>query len=254
MTSSSPYSEQMRPFAEKMKSAGLAEFVVQTFSYYFEKVKKGETGLIYEKNIQPLLSEEVWGLEELEEFEKKGKKCRSQAVYITLNGGLGTSMGLTKAKSLLRAKFGRSFLEIILDRAYSQGVSQVLMNSFSTDADTRAEVDRIQPEDLPEIFLQHKFPKIMADTLAPANWPLDRELEWNPAGSRRHLRGPAHLRHAGPAHRPRGALRLYLQLRQPGGIFELSPFGLFCRKRVSLHDGGGPPVSQRHQGRAFGQT
>ena len=36
-----------------------------------------------------------------------------QAVVIKLNGGLGTSMGMTRAKSLLEAKDGLTFLDLI---------------------------------------------------------------------------------------------------------------------------------------------
>ena len=36
-----------------------------------------------------------------------------QAIVLKLNGGLGTSMGMTRAKSLLEAKDGLSFLDVI---------------------------------------------------------------------------------------------------------------------------------------------
>jgi UTP--glucose-1-phosphate uridylyltransferase len=37
-------------------------------------------------------------------------------------------------------------------------------------------------EDEALLFLQHKYPKILQDTLGPAEWPANRELEWNPPG------------------------------------------------------------------------
>ena len=58
------------------------------------------------------------------------------AVTITLNGGLGTSMGLTGPKSLLTVKEGKRFLDIILRRAARSGVRLALMNSYSTEAAT----------------------------------------------------------------------------------------------------------------------
>ena len=55
----------------------------------------------------------------------------------------------------------------------------VLMNSFSTQADSLAALERY-PElkgDIPLDFLQHKVPKIVQSDLSPATWPADPELE-----------------------------------------------------------------------------
>jgi UDP-N-acetylglucosamine pyrophosphorylase len=47
----------------------------------------------------------------------------SQTAVIKLNGGLGTSMGLEKAKSLLTVKDGKTFLDLIAEQ-----VSLVLLH------------------------------------------------------------------------------------------------------------------------------
>ena len=63
---------------------------------------------------------------------------------LKLNGGLGTSMGLEKAKSLLTVKDGKTFLDLIAEQIkytreqYGSNVRFVLMNSFSTSDDTKA--------------------------------------------------------------------------------------------------------------------
>lgn len=68
----------------------------------------------------------------------------SQTVVLKLNGGLGTSMGLEKAKSLLVVKEGKTFLDLIAEqikytrKQYKSNVRFVLMNSFSTSDDTKA--------------------------------------------------------------------------------------------------------------------
>jgi UTP--glucose-1-phosphate uridylyltransferase len=105
-----------------------------------------------------------------------------KAVIITLNGGLGTSMGLTTAKSLLEVKNGKTFLEIILNQAEQLGVKLALMNSFSTHEDTISAISKLNPIDFPLLFLQHKFPKILREGFGPAIWPDNTELEWNPPG------------------------------------------------------------------------
>ena len=38
----------------------------------------------------------------------------SRVVVLKLNGGLGTSMGMTRAKSLLEVKEGQTFLDVIV--------------------------------------------------------------------------------------------------------------------------------------------
>ena len=101
---------------------------------------------------------------------------------ITLNGGLGTSMGLTGPKSLLTVKEGRNFLDIIRRRATRSGVRLALMNSYSTEAATLAAVAAAGIDASPLMFLQHKFPKVLQEDLTPAVWPANPELEWNPPG------------------------------------------------------------------------
>lgn len=40
----------------------------------------------------------------------------AKTAVLKLNGGLGTSMGLAKAKSLLEVKDGKTFLDLIADQ------------------------------------------------------------------------------------------------------------------------------------------
>lgn len=44
----------------------------------------------------------------------------SQTAVFKLNGGLGTSMGLEKAKSLLEVKDGKTFLDLIAEQVKYQ--------------------------------------------------------------------------------------------------------------------------------------
>jgi UTP--glucose-1-phosphate uridylyltransferase len=56
------------------------------------------------------------------------------------------------------------------------------MNSFNTHAATLSVITKLNLAQPPLCFLQHKFPKIVQGELAPASWPRNRELEWNPPG------------------------------------------------------------------------
>jgi UTP--glucose-1-phosphate uridylyltransferase len=169
-------------FATKMELAGLAPAVIETFYIYYQMVVKGESGLISNQEIQAVPSDEVKDIETLAGYRENGHKAMPHFVMIVLNGGLGTSMGLQTAKSLLPVKHGRSFLDLIVNQAQKANIHLAIMNSFSTDLDTRAALDRAEPIRAPLLFLQNKFPKILRNGFAPASWPANPALEWNPPG------------------------------------------------------------------------
>ncbi len=109
---------------------------------------------------------------------------------LKLNGGLGTGMGLEKAKSLLKVREKLTFLDIIslqflqLRSAIAPELRLLLMNSFSTSGDTLAALAAYpqlgEPKKLE--LMQNKVPKIDAKSLAPVRWPQNPSLEWCPPG------------------------------------------------------------------------
>jgi len=113
-----------------------------------------------------------------------GNAALPQAVMIKLNGGLGTSMGLEQAKSLLPVKDGLTFLDILAGQAKAAGVPLVLMNSFATNEDSLAALQKHAElaQDLPFGFVQHAEPKVRRQDYAPAECPEDPELAWCPPG------------------------------------------------------------------------
>ncbi len=169
-------------FVAKMENAGIHPVIIDTFKYYYQQVVSGKTGLIPDKDITPVALDEVKDAHALNTYAKVGKNALKNAVMIKLNGGLGTSMGLLGPKSLLEVKNALSFLEIMLLQASTSKVKLAFMNSFSTHDDTLAAIARIKPPVPPLFFLQNKFPKILADGFAPAAWPQNPQLEWNPPG------------------------------------------------------------------------
>jgi UTP--glucose-1-phosphate uridylyltransferase len=166
-----------------MRSENLPEIVISTFEKYYRHLVQGQTGLISEADILPVDS-----LPDTRQFDESmigaGEAALSKTIVLKLNGGLGTSMGLEQAKSLLEVKDGLSFLDITARQVISSGIPMVLMNSFSTQADSLAAL-RKYPElqgDIPLDFLQHKVPKVVQADFSPASWPADPELEWCPPG------------------------------------------------------------------------
>jgi len=173
---------------QKMREAGLSSAACASFERAWRQAASGEAGLIPEACIEPAggipaMAEVATGAADSALFEK--------LCVIKLNGGLGTSMGLEKAKSLIPVKDGLTFLDFIArqilwlrQRHGTKGPRFLLMDSFSTSADTLAYLAKY-PElggGAPLDFLQNKVPKLRATDLHPAEWPRDAELEWCPPG------------------------------------------------------------------------
>nr|WP_321397131.1 UTP--glucose-1-phosphate uridylyltransferase [uncultured Desulfobacter sp.] len=169
-------------FIEKMKVENMHPAVIETFQHYYAKVCNGADGMIAEDEITRINPVDLVQADQLAEFSPRGKKALDKAVMIVLNGGLGTSMGLDNAKSLISVKSSRSFMEITINQASQQGVRLCFMNSFTTH---NATLNFIAAQNFshPVVhFIQNKFPKILRDTLGPASWLQDPSLEWNPSG------------------------------------------------------------------------
>ena len=145
----SRWEDNLLLFQEKMRADGLAPVVTGTFAHYYRQVCTGETGLIRDQEIRPIHPDEITLYEDLDEFAARGRSVAHQAMMIRLNGGLGTSMGLTGPKSLLPVKNDKSFLEIILGQSEHQGTTLALMNSFNTHMATLAALKRINPKQNP---------------------------------------------------------------------------------------------------------
>ena len=169
-------------FIEKMEKDNLPPVLIDNFIYYYQKVISGEKGIIYDKDIECVRENEIDDAKDLSEFTDAGKKALKHSIRIVLNGGLGTSMGLSKAKSLIEVRNGKTFLDIIVRQAGKSNVKLAFMNSFNTHEDTFAALTKMKLPAFPVLFLQHKFPKILREGFAPATWPENNELEWNPPG------------------------------------------------------------------------
>jgi len=174
--------DHLPAFVSKMESESLPPLVVKTFAYFYGEVLKGATGLVHDRDIEPVAPDEIEAYTELDGYGLKGVDVFDQTVRIVLNGGLGTSMGLTGAKSLIEVKRGMSFLDVIIRQTENSTETLAFMNSFNTHEDTLATLAALKPSKFPVTFLQHKFPKILRQDFSPAAWPPNPVLEWNPPG------------------------------------------------------------------------
>ena len=174
---------------QKMTAAGVAPEAIEVFSHYYDQLESGATGLIPEDTIEPLTDPDK--LADVEISAEDRKAALAKTVIIKLNGGLGTSMGMERAKSLLPVRDGKTFLDLIVTqvlatrKAYGVGLPLLFMNSFRTRDDTLAALAAYQDlgvEGLPLDFLQNREPKLLTSDLTPVEWPADPSLEWTPPG------------------------------------------------------------------------
>ncbi len=181
--------EGLQQARTKMSEAGVSEAAIDVFSHYYGELEAGATGLLREDTIAPLTDPPM--LEDVEIDEASAAEAIRKTVFIKLNGGLGTSMGMAEAKSLLPVRGGKSFLDLIVDQVraararYDAPLPVLFMNSFNTREDTLAALaahDDLAVEGLPLDFLQSQEPKLRADDLTPVEWPADPRLEWCPPG------------------------------------------------------------------------
>lgn len=180
--------EQNWPAYEaKMKAEGCNDAAIKAFKYNYSVLVSGESVMIPESSLTPVES-----LPNYASIEGEGDpELLKSTVMLKLNGGLGTGMGLEKAKSLLEVTNGNAFLDLIakqiksMKSKYATDLAFMLMNSFSTSDDTKAffakyEADLGKPEDME--FVQNKAPKVSAADLTPAVHAANPEMEWCPPG------------------------------------------------------------------------
>lgn len=175
-------------FVKLMKASGMSDNVIKTFSAYYNKLVAGEKGFIPSASIRPPSAQNIVDYESI--VSLRNQAMLKKVAVIKLNGGLGTSMGLSKAKSLLPVKGNMNFLDIITRQALSLRASSgydmqlMFMNSYNTEADTLSYLQKypdLSRQNLPISFLQNKFPRVRQDNLAPYDNE-DKSKQWNPPG------------------------------------------------------------------------
>jgi UTP--glucose-1-phosphate uridylyltransferase len=196
-------------FVAKMRAAKLPAEAIDSFVFHLHRYLGGDAGTLGRDEIAPISS--LPDAEGFAAFTEVGRAAYDRVAVIKLNGGLGTGMGLDRAKSLLEVRPGLSFLDLIarqmeaLRSATGAAVPLLLMNSFRTQRDSYRVLERYPDLPLGAVplgFLQHRIPKILVDGQVPATHPLDPELEWCPPG---HGDLYTALRTSGVLHRLRDA-------------------------------------------------
>ncbi|KZP34176.1 UTP-glucose-1-phosphate uridylyltransferase [Athelia psychrophila] len=109
---------------------------------------------------------------------------------LKVNGGLGTSMGMTGAKSALEVKNDMTFLDLTvrqiehLNTTNKVDVPLILMTSFNTHEDTLRIIKKYANQQLRiTTFNQSRYPRIFKETLLPCPKRADDDKKnWYPPG------------------------------------------------------------------------
>ncbi len=174
---------------QKMEEKGVMNSAILAFLRAQQLIASGSKGEVFEREISP--AESVADYDDLASETDFDPALLAQTVVVKLNGGLGTSMGLEKVKSLLEVRPGVAFLDlmsrqILSLRAETGGdVRFLLMNSNASSDDTRDYLRKAVPEigDPADLeLLQNWAPKLERDTLEPVSHPANPDLEWCPPG------------------------------------------------------------------------
>ncbi len=169
----------------KMREAGQPEEAIRAFASAYRRLESGESAMLPSAELEP-----AGDVDTLERLPEADADALDRVAVVKLNGGLATTMGLRTPKSLVEARDGRSFLDIIigntlaLRQRYGVRLPLVLMNSQATQRDTMPALESRPDLDtgLPTHFLQSMEPKIDAESHEPESWPADPALEWAPPG------------------------------------------------------------------------
>jgi UTP--glucose-1-phosphate uridylyltransferase len=173
--------------ASKMRDAGQPEGAVRAFASAYERLRRGGSFTLASADLEPL--DGVPTLEQLGAVAPE--EALADVAIVKLNGGLATTMGLRRPKSLVEARDGRSFLEIVVGQTlalrnrHAARLPLVLMDSEATRAptlDALAARPELAVADLPLDFMQSMIPKLAAEDLRPVTWPSAPSLEWCPPG------------------------------------------------------------------------
>jgi UDP-glucose pyrophosphorylase len=189
-TNAANFEETRKLIRARMEGRGIHPEAIEAFLRRASRVNEGFSGRIPWSEIDRAEAGDLARFEDLKAEATPGDLAR--LVVVKLNGGLGTSMGLSKAKTLLPVKKGETFLSIIrrqtecLRRNFHAPVPLVFMSSVATQDDTLAapgiaDINAGIPGHIPPSFLQSWVPRLRRDNLAPLTAD-DEEACWCPPG------------------------------------------------------------------------
>lgn len=163
------------------------------FLHLYEKFLKQSGNTVDWNKIEKLPKDAVVDYSSLTQPDRgKVKSILDKLVVVKLNGGLGTSMGMSGPKSIVAVREELTFLDLTvqqiehLNKKYGSNVPLVLMNSFNTDEETQKVIKKYKGLGIQiYTFNQSWYPRISKETLLPLVSDCDIEANkdlWYPPG------------------------------------------------------------------------
>lgn len=185
--------QKLQPFIKKMldEQPPLHPTAINQFSDLFFQLELGLKNSFTSKDLMPVsLKDPVMiPFEEVQNFNYVGNNLIDQLVVLKLNGGLGTTMGCTFAKSCITIDTEKSwtFLHYIqhqidsFNKIRQTHIPIWYLNSYKTHRETEKVLGANQFNSL----IQNKFPRIdnsLPFQRIPFTYPNEPEEDWNPPG------------------------------------------------------------------------
>ena len=248
--------------AAKMREHGMSETVINQFRHLYDVWRHEEaSSWIREDDIEPL--GHVPSFHDVYETinHDKAVDAFAKTAFLKLNGGLGTSMGLDKAKSLLPVRRHKAkqmrFIDIIIGQVLTARtrlnveLPLTFMNSFHTSADTMKVLKhhrKFSQHDVPMEIIQHQEPKLVAATGDQGLQldPLVHDQGCSPLGTAGLVRRNRQCMHASRIQFAEGQRQFAQRLHGVGVEPGTTPPGLRCQLGNSLQ-GTGFVVGQHHR-------
>ncbi|MHB8765807.1 MAG: UTP--glucose-1-phosphate uridylyltransferase [Deferrisomatales bacterium] len=181
----------LRSFEERLPRAGLPGEARAAFARMYGAYRSGDSGKVDWAGVSAPAPGDLVPFEQAAGpgAVEAGRRRLGELAWIVLNGGLGTSMEMDRAKSLVPVRGKLTFLDLVvrhvlgLRARWKVGLPLLFMNSFATRDDT---LSALEPYDLarqgvPLDFCQHQFPRIREDDGLPFGDPEERDA-WAPPG------------------------------------------------------------------------
>jgi len=177
-----------RLIRQKMTARGIHPSAADRFMRMLRRIPEGQSGYVPLDHAAPpdprLLLDAAAELQRIPELDARGESLLRHVAVIKLNGGRATTMGSLVPKGILKAKNGRSYLEIIIGQMEAQrkrwqaDIPLVLMNSFFTHGPT---MDLVNRNCVPVLaFVQSQVPRLKEPSLTPLDTGSDED--WIPPG------------------------------------------------------------------------
>jgi UTP--glucose-1-phosphate uridylyltransferase len=163
--------DEMGTTLAEMKGVHPCPEELDEFYKLFERFLRTRDQKIVWENIKPP-KDHIVQYSDLKEPTKDSHRLLRKLAIMKLNGGLGTTMGLTIPKSAITVKNGKNFLDLVikqtkyLHKKYDVDIPVILMNSFNTERMTDKIIFRY---DGIRKFSQSMFPRISSETLLPVS-------------------------------------------------------------------------------------